>query len=47
MDMLNVKYLLVQQNNEQNIIKNPNVWASLGRSIRFLFQLMPMVFLSL
>lgn len=31
MDMLNVKYLLVQQNNEQNIIKNPNVlgvaWA--------------------
>lgn len=31
MDMLNVKYLLIQQNNEQNLIKNPNVlgiaWA--------------------
>ena len=31
MDMLNVKYLLIQENNEQKIIKNPNVlgiaWA--------------------
>ena len=31
MDMLNVKYLLIQQNNQQNLIKNPNVlgiaWA--------------------